>query len=209
MQCRKCPANRDQSPIRSRCSHCRNSPLKPMLWRSGSSRSGSPRSKGTSSHAASSNPRTTSIAKSCVTSATTTKQPFPSGYLMEKGFHPDSPQDASWGERYFHLPDPDGHELSFARPISPGTGAPTHSGRVSCVEYYHAKILYRLRNAGSCHKLLIRKDLCTLAKLAVLRVLRTEAHSNDPSRNSPENWPATQELQRPRKEMLKEIERFL
>ena len=34
-------------------------------------------------------------------------------YLMEKGFHPDSPQDASWGERYFHLPDPDGHELSF------------------------------------------------------------------------------------------------
>jgi len=25
-------------------------------------------------------------------------------YLMEKGFHPDSPQDASWGERYFHLP---------------------------------------------------------------------------------------------------------
>ena len=38
-------------------------------------------------------------------------------YLMEKGFHPDSPQDASWGERYFHMPDPDGHELSFARPI--------------------------------------------------------------------------------------------
>jgi len=30
-------------------------------------------------------------------------------------------------------------------------------------------------------------------------VLRTEAHFNDPSRNSPENWPATQELQRPRK----------
>ena len=38
-------------------------------------------------------------------------------YLMEKGFYPDSPQDASWGERYFHMPDPDGHELSFARPI--------------------------------------------------------------------------------------------
>jgi catechol 2,3-dioxygenase-like lactoylglutathione lyase family enzyme len=38
-------------------------------------------------------------------------------YLMEKGFHPESPQDASWGERYFHLPDPDGHEPSFARPI--------------------------------------------------------------------------------------------
>jgi catechol 2,3-dioxygenase-like lactoylglutathione lyase family enzyme len=38
-------------------------------------------------------------------------------YLTEKGFHPDRPQDASWGERYFHMPDPDGHELSFARPI--------------------------------------------------------------------------------------------
>ena len=40
-------------------------------------------------------------------------------YLREKGFHPESPQDASWGERYFHMPDPDGHELSFARPLRP------------------------------------------------------------------------------------------
>jgi catechol 2,3-dioxygenase-like lactoylglutathione lyase family enzyme len=38
-------------------------------------------------------------------------------YLRGMGFHPESPQDASWGERYFHMPDPDGHELSFARPI--------------------------------------------------------------------------------------------
>jgi catechol 2,3-dioxygenase-like lactoylglutathione lyase family enzyme len=38
-------------------------------------------------------------------------------YLRGKGFNPESPQDASWGERYFHMPDPDGHELSFARPI--------------------------------------------------------------------------------------------
>ena len=38
-------------------------------------------------------------------------------YLMEKGFHPDNPHDASWGERYFHMPDPDGYELSFARPL--------------------------------------------------------------------------------------------
>ncbi|MBN3856458.1 VOC family protein [Paraburkholderia sp. Ac-20340] len=28
-----------------------------------------------------------------------------------------APQDAPWGERYFHLLDPDGHELSFARPL--------------------------------------------------------------------------------------------
>ena len=39
-------------------------------------------------------------------------------YLKEKGFHPDEPRDAPWGERYFHLHDPDGHELSFAKPLS-------------------------------------------------------------------------------------------
>jgi catechol 2,3-dioxygenase-like lactoylglutathione lyase family enzyme len=38
-------------------------------------------------------------------------------YLREKGFHPETPRDASWGERYFHMSDPDGHELSFACPI--------------------------------------------------------------------------------------------
>jgi catechol 2,3-dioxygenase-like lactoylglutathione lyase family enzyme len=35
------------------------------------------------------------------------------------GFHPDtSPADATWGERYFHIHDPSGHELSFARPLT-------------------------------------------------------------------------------------------
>jgi catechol 2,3-dioxygenase-like lactoylglutathione lyase family enzyme len=29
-----------------------------------------------------------------------------------------TPRDAEWGERFFHLTDPDGHELSFARPLS-------------------------------------------------------------------------------------------
>jgi len=38
-------------------------------------------------------------------------------YLRAKGFHPESPRDASWGERYFHMADPDGHELSFAHPL--------------------------------------------------------------------------------------------
>lgn len=34
------------------------------------------------------------------------------------GYHPITvPRDAEWGERYFHLVDPDGHELSFARPL--------------------------------------------------------------------------------------------
>ena len=31
------------------------------------------------------------------------------------GLDPDMPIDAPWGERYFHICDPDGHELSFAQ----------------------------------------------------------------------------------------------
>jgi catechol 2,3-dioxygenase-like lactoylglutathione lyase family enzyme len=38
-------------------------------------------------------------------------------HLKEEGFDPERPRDASWGERYFHMLDPDGHELSFARPL--------------------------------------------------------------------------------------------
>ena len=39
---------------------------------------------------------------------------------IEQGLSPDSPpSDATWGERYFHLSDPDGHELSFAQPLRP------------------------------------------------------------------------------------------
>ena len=35
---------------------------------------------------------------------------------LELGFTPSTkPRDAPWGERFFHLSDPDGHELSFAR----------------------------------------------------------------------------------------------
>jgi catechol 2,3-dioxygenase-like lactoylglutathione lyase family enzyme len=34
------------------------------------------------------------------------------------GLEPEAaPRDAEWGERYFHLRDPDGHELSFAQPL--------------------------------------------------------------------------------------------
>ena len=38
-------------------------------------------------------------------------------HLKDRGFDPEIPRDAVWGERYFHMPDPDGHELSFARPL--------------------------------------------------------------------------------------------
>jgi len=37
---------------------------------------------------------------------------------LAAGMRPQfAPRDAEWGERYFHLRDPDGHELSFARPL--------------------------------------------------------------------------------------------
>jgi len=39
---------------------------------------------------------------------------------IQAGLSPEAPpRDAEWGERYFHLTDPDGHELSFATPIDP------------------------------------------------------------------------------------------
>jgi len=35
---------------------------------------------------------------------------------IDAGLAPEMPpSDASWGERYFHILDPDSHELSFAR----------------------------------------------------------------------------------------------
>jgi catechol 2,3-dioxygenase-like lactoylglutathione lyase family enzyme len=36
--------------------------------------------------------------------------------VVAQGLCPETPpRDAEWGERYFHLRDPDGHELSFAK----------------------------------------------------------------------------------------------
>lgn len=40
-------------------------------------------------------------------------------HVKSAGFEADPPRDAPWGERYFHISDPDGHELSFAEQ-SPG-----------------------------------------------------------------------------------------
>jgi uncharacterized glyoxalase superfamily protein PhnB len=38
---------------------------------------------------------------------------------VDLGWRPHAPpRDAEWGERYFHITDPDGHELSFARPLT-------------------------------------------------------------------------------------------
>ena len=39
--------------------------------------------------------------------------------LVAAGVRPESPpRDAPWGERFFHITDPDGHELSIAWPLS-------------------------------------------------------------------------------------------
>ena len=36
--------------------------------------------------------------------------------VVEAGYTPEfEPRDAPWGERYFHVRDPEGHELSFAK----------------------------------------------------------------------------------------------
>jgi catechol 2,3-dioxygenase-like lactoylglutathione lyase family enzyme len=40
------------------------------------------------------------------------------GRAVAAGYTPSrSPSNAPWGERYFHISDPAGHEISFARPI--------------------------------------------------------------------------------------------
>ncbi len=41
--------------------------------------------------------------------------------LVDAGHRPEfEPRDAPWGERYFHVRDPDGHEISFARRLDSG-----------------------------------------------------------------------------------------
>ena len=40
-------------------------------------------------------------------------------YAVAQGLQPQfAPRDAEWGEHYFHITDPDGHELSFAKPLA-------------------------------------------------------------------------------------------
>jgi catechol 2,3-dioxygenase-like lactoylglutathione lyase family enzyme len=39
--------------------------------------------------------------------------------LVAAGIQPQMPpRDAQWGERFFHVTDPDGHEISFAWPLT-------------------------------------------------------------------------------------------
>ena len=46
------------------------------------------------------------------------------------------PRDAKWGERYFHLTDPDGHAFSFARPYGAPTDDQIPRARILCYELY-------------------------------------------------------------------------
>ena len=40
-------------------------------------------------------------------------------HVVAHGLQPETtPHDAEWRERYFHIVDPAGHELSFAKPLS-------------------------------------------------------------------------------------------
>ena len=36
-------------------------------------------------------------------------------HLKSNGYESPVPKDAHWGERFFHIKDPDGHELSMAQ----------------------------------------------------------------------------------------------
>lgn len=39
-------------------------------------------------------------------------------HIRAAGYTPETaPEDAPWGERFFHIRDPSGHELSFAKPL--------------------------------------------------------------------------------------------
>src|SRR6266576_3246831 len=40
--------------------------------------------------------------------------------LQAQGLSVDPPRDAPWGERFFHVTDPDGHELSLAELLPVG-----------------------------------------------------------------------------------------
>ncbi len=45
-------------------------------------------------------------------------------HAIAAGLEPEGrPRDGEWGERYFHLRDPDGHELSFAARLPVGSTA--------------------------------------------------------------------------------------
>lgn len=38
--------------------------------------------------------------------------------ICSAGYVPETePENAPWGERFFHIRDPSGHELSFAKPL--------------------------------------------------------------------------------------------
>jgi catechol 2,3-dioxygenase-like lactoylglutathione lyase family enzyme len=49
--------------------------------------------------------------------------------LSKLVFYENDPVDAPWGERFFHLRDPDDYQLSFAQPIKNTKGSTLKRGR--------------------------------------------------------------------------------
>lgn len=56
------------------------------------------------------------------------------------------PADAKWGERYFHILDPSGHELSFARRLDDTPGPQTASELTRAVLHRYEHDLYNARD---------------------------------------------------------------
>ena len=49
----------------------------------------------------------------------------------DQSFPDSAPRDAEWGERFFHITDPDGHQLSFAWPQGRTIGGPLVAHRLA------------------------------------------------------------------------------
>jgi uncharacterized glyoxalase superfamily protein PhnB len=60
------------------------------------------------------------------------------------------PRDAEWGERFFHITDPDGHELSFAWPLKRKTRMLKKSAILSSGGSYKGSEEARPRGARIC-----------------------------------------------------------
>lgn len=48
--------------------------------------------------------------------------------ITEAGLHAPAPENAPWSERYFHIRDPDGHEVSLAQPLETASAGDAAGG---------------------------------------------------------------------------------
>src|SRR5262249_6345607 len=70
--------------------------------------------------------------------------------VVAAGYRPDTaPRDAEWGERFFHLTDPDGHELSFAKPLGDKRVRGCKSAATVGIGWPHGRVDAPLRRCES------------------------------------------------------------